>query len=54
MIRTALVIVAGLMLAALPALAQGGSPENEDNRYTFNRADDGYLRLDGRTGHVSI
>jgi small-conductance mechanosensitive channel len=54
MIRTALVIVAGWMLAVQPALAQGPSPENEDNRYTFNRADDGYLRLDGRTGQVSI
>jgi len=54
MIRTALVIVAGWVLAVQPALAQGPSPENEDNRYTFNRADDGYLRLDGRTGQVSI
>ena len=54
MIRTALVIFAGLMLAALPAFAQGGSPESEDSRYTFNRADDGYLRLDGRTGQVSL
>ena len=25
-----------------------------DTRYTFNRVDDGYLRLDGRTGQVSI
>ena len=54
MIRSALVIVAGLMLAALPAFAQGASPESEDSRYTFNRADDGYLRLDGRTGQVSL
>ena len=47
-------IVAGLVYAAPAAQAQSGSPENEDSRYTFNRADDGYLRLDGRTGRVSI
>jgi hypothetical protein len=29
-------------------------PDNEDGRYSFHRADNGYLRLDGRTGHVSI
>ena len=54
MIRTVAFIVAGLMLATQVASAQGALPETEDNRYTFNRADDGYLRLDGRTGQVSI
>ena len=50
-----LVLVAAGLVCAAPALqAQSGSPENEDNRYTFNRADDGYLRLDGRTGQVSL
>ena len=29
-------------------------PASDDSRYTFNRVDDGYLRLDGRTGQVSI
>jgi hypothetical protein len=47
-------IVVGLMLAGLAASAQTTSVENEDSRYTFNRADDGYLRLDGRTGQVSM
>jgi hypothetical protein len=55
MIRTApaALMVAVVALAA-PALAQGTPPDGEDSRYTFNRADDGYLRLDGRTGQVSI
>jgi hypothetical protein len=55
MIRTApaALMVAVVALAA-PALAQGNPPDGEDSRYTFNRADDGYLRLDGRTGQVSI
>lgn len=47
-------IVAGVVCVAPALQAQSGSPENEDNRYTFNRADDGYLRLDGRTGQVSF
>ena len=28
--------------------------EGDDTRFTLHRADDGYLRLDGRTGQVSI
>jgi hypothetical protein len=56
MIRTVALafIVLGFALAGPTARAQSTSAESEDNRYTFNRADDGYLRLDGRTGHVSI
>jgi hypothetical protein len=53
MFRIPLAIVAWA-LAAQVAAAQGTSAENEDSRYSFNRADDGYLRLDGRTGQVSI
>ena len=55
MIRTGLlaVVVAAVALAAPAARSQGGQPENEDSRYTFHRADDGYLRLDGRSGQVS-
>ena len=34
--------------------AQPSSPEGGDTRFTFHRADDGYLRLDGRTGQVSM
>src|SRR5215471_11939627 len=54
MIRTALFMVAALALAAPAAWAQSAVPESDDSRYTFNRVDDGYLRLDGRTGQVSI
>src|SRR5438094_9221178 len=56
MIRTGLcaVLVAALAMAALDARAQTSPGENEDTRFTFHRADDGYLRLDGRTGQVSI
>jgi hypothetical protein len=45
-----------LVLAALPltASAQNGTPDSENGRYSFNRVEDGYLRLDQRTGQVSI
>ncbi len=56
MIRTAslALMMAGCAWAAPAVQAQVGSTEGEDGRYTFSRADDGYLRLDGRTGQVSI
>jgi hypothetical protein len=34
--------------------AQDAQPENEDSRFTFYRAEDGFLRLDGRTGRVAL
>lgn len=56
MIRTVLLAasIAGAALSAPPTLAQNGQVENEDSRFTFHRAEDGYLRLDGRSGQVSI
>jgi hypothetical protein len=36
------------------ALAQVPAEEGGDGRYTFSRSDEGYLRLDGRTGQVSV
>ena len=54
MIRPAPIIVAALGLAvSVDAWAQS-PPPSDDARYSFNRIDDGYLRLDGRTGQVSI
>jgi hypothetical protein len=46
--------VAGIALLCGPAVAQGAQPENDDNRFSFFHADGGYLRLDGRTGQVSL
>lgn len=55
MIRTGAFIIAGLGLAvASMAWGQTAEPQSDDKRYTFNRVDEGYLRLDGRTGEVSI
>jgi len=54
MIRMVLFTVAGLALAGSAAWAQSLPPEGADSRYTFHRVDDGYVRLDGRTGQVSM
>lgn len=55
MIRSALaVLTISAALMSAPALAQTApAPENDDGRFSFNRAGDGYLRLDSRTGQVS-
>jgi hypothetical protein len=54
MVRTALSILAIALFAGSVAWAQGAPAESDDTRYTFSRADEGYLRLDGRTGQVSM
>jgi hypothetical protein len=42
---SAVVIVASVVAA---------SAQTTDDRYSFSRIDEGYLRLDGRTGEVSV
>jgi hypothetical protein len=56
MFRLVIRFVSALTLAgALTApLAHAQTPETEDSRYQFNRVEDGYLRLDLRTGQVSL
>ena len=46
--------LAALVLLAPPALAQTGPGDVDDARYQFHRVEDGYLRLDLRTGQVSL
>jgi hypothetical protein len=48
------VIAAWALMLAPAASAQGAPPESEDGRYSFHRTDDGYLRLDIRTGQVAL
>jgi hypothetical protein len=56
MIRAAaLTFAAGLLLAAAPAAqAQSALPDSENGRYTFSQSGADLLRLDGRTGQVSL
>jgi hypothetical protein len=46
--------LAGYALLCRAAFPQGAQPENEDSRFSFYRAGDGFLRLDGRSGQVSL
>lgn len=50
------ILLSSLLIAAFAATtqAQNGAPESENGRYSFNRVEDGFLRLDTRTGQVSI
>jgi hypothetical protein len=50
------VMPSALLLATLPlaASAQTAAPDTENGRYSFNRIEDGFLRLDQRTGQVSV
>jgi hypothetical protein len=54
MIRTLLLALLAALGLAAAAQAQSGAGDYEDSRYTFSRTDEGYLRLDGRTGQVSL
>lgn len=58
MMRTAFAatILALLGFWTLPALAEtpAPAPDSENGRYTFTQVPEGLLRLDTRTGHVSV
>ncbi len=54
MTRMGLIAAAALALVGPSALGQTAPPDNEDSRFSFHRTDDGYLRLDGRSGQVSM
>ncbi len=47
-----MIVAFAIGICALPAAAQ--SPDADDKRFTLNKVDDGYLRLDGRSGAVSL
>ncbi len=47
-------IAAVILFAAGSAPAETATPDSENGRYTFAQSADGVVRLDGRTGQVSI
>jgi hypothetical protein len=49
----AAVLLVGLAAGALPAAAQGAA-ESDNGRFSFKEVPDGLLRLDTRTGQVSL
>jgi hypothetical protein len=55
MTRPILIVLAAVLAGA--AFAQDADlkpPDSEDGRYSFHRVNDSFVRLDGRTGHVSV
>ena len=50
---TSLVLVSAFVMLAPGAHAQT-APDSENGRYSFNQVPDGMLRLDTRTGQVSL
>jgi hypothetical protein len=52
MLRNLFVLM--LLAAAATANAQTATPDSENGRYTFNQVKEGILRLDTRTGQVSL
>jgi hypothetical protein len=46
--------VAALAVTATAVEAQTATPDSENGRFTFNQVQDGMLRLDTRTGQVSL
>jgi hypothetical protein len=52
--KFSLAIAAALACAASPAPAQDGAPPNVPSRYSFNRVDDGFLRLDNSSGQIAF
>src|SRR5262245_23504390 len=55
MIRIAFVLLAAGLALTSPARAQDTStPGADDGRFSFHRVQDGFLRLDNRTGQVSM
>ena len=43
-----------LACVLVPALAQDGAQPNVPSRYSFNRVDDGFLRLDNQSGQLAF
>ncbi|MEJ0075189.1 MAG: hypothetical protein WDO17_07040 [Alphaproteobacteria bacterium] len=48
------VIVLAILAVLVPAAQAQPAPDSENGRYTFSQAPDGMLRLDTRTGAVSL
>jgi len=51
--RALAVAIVGFCLIA-PAVAYEATPDDDDGRYSFSKVPEGFLRLDSRTGEVSV
>lgn len=49
-----IVLLAGPCLSGTPALAQTSPADTEQGRFSFHKVEEGFLRLDTRSGQVSL
>ena len=54
MMRISAAVLLTVLLLPAAASAQGATPDSENGRYSFSQTSDGVLRLDSRTGGVSV
>jgi hypothetical protein len=54
MLRLGLMVFTLCVVPAFAARAQNTPPDTEESRYVFNRVQDGFVRLDTKTGQVSL
>jgi hypothetical protein len=54
MLRLGLMVFTLCVVPTLAARAQSTPPDADESRYVFNRVQDGFIRLDTRTGQVSL
>lgn len=52
MMRSLVLLVVGL--SAVPAWAQSDQPPGDDRRFQLNKVEEGYVRLDLKSGQVSL
>jgi hypothetical protein len=50
----AVVIAIAFLCLSTPLLADDATPDSAGGRYTFNKASDGLIRLDSKTGEVAM
>ena len=43
-----------ILIASVLALGTAGAQAQDDGRYTLRQTDEGYVRMDNRTGEMSI
>jgi hypothetical protein len=47
-------IAVATLVLTMPAFADNTAPDSKGGRYTFNKVDDGFMRLDTQTGEVAL
>jgi hypothetical protein len=47
-------IAVATLVLIMPAFADNAAPDGKGGRYTFNKVDDGFMRLDTQTGEVAL